>query len=388
MREAFPWFGAVTCYKPAGAQVNDSAADNEAQLLSGKKNTVTVNGKEIVKKQPKKRKDPVGEKVSDPIAKLGFGIVAYVDMLWALIWTFTLYSALLIPTFMFFSGGAAYDNAKGASMYLDTYLGNLGYSSVECAQIPASVNSLAISCPYGQIGEILSYGVNPDADNRYLCKSDTASDACKPDRSDISNALDSFLGKEDGSLTWTGSLYNNPSAMPRQCTASSAILFVQFTCEQPEDTLATKYEQMALAVSTGVLIVLLFTISTRMMYQGGKIKQLDWDVATVTAGDYSVEFPIDSEKYAQWKANVYNGPNGGFENGVAPALALKEHMAREIESQLDDFVNNNEWVRKEVYGKQWESKVYGGTKIADIVFSFNNSRLIKALRARGGSIAA
>ena len=145
---------------------------------------------------------------------------------------------------------------------------------------------------------------------------------------------------------------------------------------------------MALAVATGVLIIMLFTVSTRMMYQGGKIKQLDWDVATVTAGDYSVEFPIEADKYEAWKQNVYRAPNGPFEQGEAPALALKETMAQEIEKQLDDFVNNNEWVQKEVYGKDFQTKTYGGTKVADIVFSFNNSRLIKALRARGGSIAS
>jgi hypothetical protein len=33
-------------------------------------------------------------------------------------------------------------------------------------------------------------------------------------------------------------------------------------------------------------------------------------------------------------------------------------------------------------------KPYAGTKIADIVFSFNNSRLIHALRERGGFIVS
>lgn len=40
-----------------------------------------------------------------------------------------------MPTFMFFGEGSAYDNVPAAvkSDYLDTYLGNLGYSSVQCA---------------------------------------------------------------------------------------------------------------------------------------------------------------------------------------------------------------------------------------------------------------
>lgn len=41
------------------------------------------------------------------------------------------------------------------------------------------------------------------------------------------------------------------------------------------------------------LIAYLFTISLRHLYQGGKIQQLEWDMATITAGDYTVEFKID-----------------------------------------------------------------------------------------------
>ena len=50
---------------------------------------------------------------------------------------------------------------------------------------------------------------------------------------------------------------------------------------------------MAVATATGTLIVLLFLVSIRKMYQGGKIQQLEWDVTTVTAGDYSVCFEIN-----------------------------------------------------------------------------------------------
>ena len=136
VREAFPWLGAVTCYKkPSGSNVSPTNADNEKGLLAdNKKDVIMINGKEIKKKAPKKRKNPLdGADVSDPIAKLGFGIVAYIDMLWCLIWSFTLYSIFLIPTFMFFSSGGAYKDVAVKSDYLDTYMGNLGYSSVQCA---------------------------------------------------------------------------------------------------------------------------------------------------------------------------------------------------------------------------------------------------------------
>lgn len=48
----------------------------------------------------------------------------------------------------------------------------------------------------------------------------------------------------------------------------------------------------------------------------------------------------------------------------------------------------NPWAVEQVFGKNASNRAYEGTKIADIVFSFNNARLIEALRARGASIAA
>lgn len=136
IREAFPWLGAVTCYsKPASSGVSPTNADNEKGLLADeKKGVVMINGKEIKKKSAKKKKNNIGAAAEqDPIAKLGFGIVAYIDMLWCLIWTFTLYTIFLVPTFMFYGKGGAYADVAVKSDYLDTYMGNLGYSSVQCA---------------------------------------------------------------------------------------------------------------------------------------------------------------------------------------------------------------------------------------------------------------
>ena len=96
-----------------------------------------INGKEIKKRQPKKKKNPIGDKAheANPIAKLGFGIVAYMNLLWCLIWTFLVYTLLLWPTINNFSSGTAYSSVPDAvkSSYLDGYLGNMGYSSVQCA---------------------------------------------------------------------------------------------------------------------------------------------------------------------------------------------------------------------------------------------------------------
>lgn len=69
-------------------------------------------------------------------------------------------------------------------------------------------------------------------------------------------------------------------------------------------------------------------------------------------------------------------------------------MKEEIEKNLDQWVSYNPWAAVQLYGKAKKGKSasmvarqYGGTKVADIVFSFNNSELIGALRTRGSFIA-
>ena len=81
-----------------------------------------------------------------------------------------------------------------------------------------------------------------------------------------------------------------------------------------------------MAVSTTALISLLFVLTLVWLFKGGKIKQLEWDISTVTAGDYSVEFEIPADRYNHWYNNIYKQSGGECDQGYAPALSLKRHM--------------------------------------------------------------
>ena len=95
-----------------------------------------------------------------------------------------------------------------------------------------------------------------------------------------------------------------------------------------------KYNQMCLICATAIAIAFIFTITIRYLYQGGKMQKIDWDMATVTAGDYTVEFDLEKEDYDKWKKDFYeeifaNNPD------KSPALALKEHIIEEICKNMD-----------------------------------------------------
>ena len=101
-----------------------------------------------------------------------------------------------------------------------------------------------------------------------------------------------------------------------------------------------------------------FTVSIRAQYQGGKIQMIEWDVTTVTAGDFTVEFNIEKEYYDEWKRHA--------NRELSPAYALKVQLKEEIEKHLDD------WIKQTEDGKQALENLYGksngpGKKVSSMV---------------------
>jgi hypothetical protein len=119
---AFPWLGVLTkCGVPnfpksradkvREEEENHSLnAETEAPLLK-KKTTISIGGKEIAKKSKKQKKNNLTNEeklAANPLARLGFGIVAYIDILWTLIVVFGFFSVLLLPTLHNFRAGTGY----------------------------------------------------------------------------------------------------------------------------------------------------------------------------------------------------------------------------------------------------------------------------------------
>ena len=192
---------------------------------------------------------------------------------------------------------------------------------------------------------------------------------------------------------WKG-LYVNSAAKNSCFTKGDTRLFVQYTCEQSAENQSMKYNQMCLISGTAILIALLFTVTMRYLFQGGKITKIDWDMATVTAGDYSVEIDIYKENYDEWMKNSYEAADGILENNPdkSPALALKETLIEQICQNMNAYVDSLTPAQlqksKTKKKKDLENGVPSECKIADVVFSFDNRELILAMRERGGAIAA
>ena len=174
------------------------------------------------------------------------------------------------------------------------------------------------------------------------------------------------------------------------CSDPTNLLFVQYSCVQTKEQQAVKYEYVIQAVATTVLISLLFVLVLQKLYKGGKIQQLEWDISTVTAGDYSVEIDIDKHAYEKWYNRTYKASGGEYDMEYSPALSLKRTMIDQIENALKQDIQrrksrgeSNLDGRKTTEPKEMNENV----AVADMVFSYNNADLINALRARGSYIA-
>ena len=200
-----------------------------------------IGGKEIKKKSKRQRKQPAArEGYEDPLEQLGFGIVAYNEMLYKFIWLFAFFSLLMAPVIYFFQNGQGYQfTPKALQSYEMRTLGNLGYSSVQCKSVPLAVEKLSFGCPYGTIGEIFDSGVNTKHNGgpNDSCIETEHNLACKPDNPAFTALLADTLGKQSTQATLSAAdLYTNQTTYANCIDeANLPTVFVQFSCVQSEE---------------------------------------------------------------------------------------------------------------------------------------------------------
>mmetsp|Transcript_3105 Transcript_3105/g.3631 ORF Transcript_3105/g.3631 Transcript_3105/m.3631 type:complete len:231 (+) Transcript_3105:220-912(+) len=228
------------------------------------------NGKEIKKRSKKPRKQNLNKEKTkgDPISTLGFGIVAYIGMLYYMIWAFTLYSLILLPTMMFYGDGKAYAGAEDQSKlgFATHTIGAMGYSSYQCLSIPREIGTLTLNCEFGVIGVVDHYGINPP-NARDSCMDNDRNKLCKPDPV-FADVFADATGKKKFSVAIEKSNLWPTTGVPSEpsCTDGEEFFYVQYTCIQKEGDLHTKYVQMATTVFLCCVIAYLFTISLRQLY--------------------------------------------------------------------------------------------------------------------------
>lgn len=129
-----------------------------------------------------------------------------------------------------------------------------------------------------------------------------------------------------------------------------------------------------------VFVAMLYLTSIYYLKQNSKLTNIEWDVATVTAGDFSVEYTITPDMYSEF-IEVYFSK----EPQDSPGYQFKVFLKDSIENICTD-----EFKRKKqedaLLNREANDKDLDKIEIAEITFAFNNSKLIKLLKKRGTAI--
>jgi len=122
---------------------------------------------------------------------------------------------------------------------------------------------------------------------------------------------------------------------------------------------------------TGCIAVFIY-LFTVVYYDYVKSVQMnnyvDWDVKTITAGDYTIEFDIDIETYDHWHEHYYDESNPMSENAQ-----FKQYVQWELEKRISAMPDLG------FDPDHGDDPI----KIAQITFAFNNAPVINLLKQRG-----
>jgi len=182
-------------------------------------------------------------------------MLAYRKIYWHLILSFAFMTACMVPVMKSYLSGTGIA-PEDLYKYEDWTIANLGYSTVQCTNIPFGLEMAILQCPYGEIKSInkeLGIGLNSGAvennENKEACWVDSKFDneVCTGfvDKDKVYGIIETdCIGKKQCKLSlnidfqnddFSKSFINKPTEGNEGCADKSAQFFVQYTCEQSED---------------------------------------------------------------------------------------------------------------------------------------------------------
>ena len=151
---------------------------------------------------------------------------------------------------------------------------------------------------------------------------------------------------------------------------SEAFMFFQAPCVVPYKYMTNRRVQGLFIGCVAIFLYFFTQVYFDYIRCVQENKYVDWDVKTVTAGDYTVEFAVSSDQYDYFVAHY-----------------LKEELPLNEISQFRLYVKDEMEKRMTVLPLDMDGIERGEqVKIAKISFAFDNAKVIKWLKKRGGYI--
>ena len=149
-----------------------------------------------------------------------------------------------------------------------------------------------------------------------------------------------------------------------QC-GQDAHLFVQIPCINNASEIRWRNTIGLMIACLGVFIYLFAFLYIEYMRQVQENKFIDWDVSTITAADYTVEFEISHEMFSTFKNKFYD-----ITNPISEIEQFKLFIKDEMEERLTEFPGLG------FDGKEGDNS---HVNVAIITFAYENHKVIKHL---------
>eukprot|EP00355_Strombidium_rassoulzadegani_P007408 CAMPEP_0168620868 /NCGR_PEP_ID=MMETSP0449_2-20121227/7377_1 /TAXON_ID=1082188 /ORGANISM="Strombidium rassoulzadegani, Strain ras09" /LENGTH=1171 /DNA_ID=CAMNT_0008661923 /DNA_START=74 /DNA_END=3586 /DNA_ORIENTATION=+ len=339
-----------------------------------------------------KMPDSENQLIEEPFLMLGYGINAYFDIMLSLCLMFFSITLFCLPLYYMF----AYNDAQGLKNFNEGFkfqitkwsLGNMGGSTVICFNKAIKSRDLKITCPNAQNAQIdiqnVQFGVmSQHIENKVFCSNenqqfiDALSDSsianctARLDTAGITKTLtERCTGKAKCEMD-LGSVYD-PSKWTYdgedQC-GDNASFFVQVPCLiKPEDGPIRRIFGL-MSGCIAVFIYLFTVIFFDYIKSVQTNKFIDFDVKTITAGDYTIEFDLEAEMFEKFQKDYHDESNP-----ISEIAQFKLYIQSELEQRLSEFPD---------LGIDEPGSNAHGIKIAQITFAFENSKVISWLLQRG-----
>jgi len=154
-----------------------------------------------------------------------------------------------------------------------------------------------------------------------------------------------------------------------ECNSDKAFVYTRVACLIPDDYWKDRMLYGLAGAALSVFVYLYTLVYFDYIRTVQKNLYVDYDIKTITAGDYTIEFDVDRKTYAHWQQHYYDKTN------ILPEAAqFRQFIWKELETICSAIPNQGFEVD--------ETDV----KIAQITMAYDNAKVIDLLQRRGDII--
>ena len=113
------------------------------------------------------------------------------------------------------------------------------------------------------------------------------------------------------------------------CMQDGAIFYMQMPCVVPSDQVVMRKIFGLIIACTSIFMFFFMHLYTEYHHQKQRIKYQDWQIKTITAADYSVEFDLTPEQYLVFLNKYFDQTNP-----MSEMAQLRQFITYELQKKL------------------------------------------------------